>query len=52
MIIIIIIIIIARACKFKKEMCEHAAKENENTQTKTKGCEECERERRTDWDAL
>jgi hypothetical protein len=48
----IIIIIMARACKFKKEMCERAANENENTQSKTKGCEECEREGRTDWDAL
>jgi hypothetical protein len=46
------IIIIARARKFKKEMCEHAANENENTQSKTKGCEECEGERKTDWDAL
>ena len=29
-------IIMARACKFKKEMCEHAANVYENTQSKTK----------------
>lgn len=36
----------------KKETCEHVTNENENAAPKTKGCEECEQEGRTDWIAL